>query len=302
MNPLLQMLLAALQNQQQPQQNNSLLSLLGGGQQQTPEQQLMALLQGNQQPPQNNQLLSLLGGQQAPQGGDVNQQLLTLLLKQQGQQQTPEQQLLALLQGNQNTNQQQPNNTAGGLDMAALAKLLQPNNTGGANDPAKSIIDILKEAQTNNNTEKDKEQNLEKLVTLKSDLRKFVEDNTDLFPDYFDFEATVKEVEKWAVGVDQITQGWTAAISKAFFEVEANRDALEERDRNLIDKNITKVSDREVNRDEAWGLLGRSAFNLKRLDESGAAPAQGNDKAVDAYGARFDLGAKADDTKAADAV
>lgn len=301
MNPLLQMLLAALQNQQQPQQNNSLLSLLGGGQQQTPEQQLMALLQGNQQPPQNNQLLSLLGGQQAPQGGDVNQQLLTLLLKQQGQQQTPEQQLLALLQGNQNTNQQQPNNTAGGLDMAALAKLLQPN-TSDATDPAKSIIDILKDAQKNTNTEKDKEQNLEKLVTLKSDLEKFVEDNTDLFPDYFDFEATIKEVAKWANGVDQITQGWTAAISKAFFEVEANRDALEERDRNLIEKNITKVSDREVNRDEAWGLLGRSAFNLKRLDESGAVPAQGNDKAVDAYGARFDLGAKADDTKAADAV
>ena len=301
MNPLLQMLLAALQNQQQPQQNNSLLSLLGGSQQQTPEQQLMTLLQGNQQPQQNNQLLSLLGGQQAPQGGDINQQLLTLLLKQQGQQQTPEQQLMSLLQGNQNINQQ--SNNAGGLDLTALTKLLQNNAQGNGTDKSeKSIIDILKEAQTNNNSEKDKEQNLEKLVTLKSELKKFVEDYEDLFPDYFDFEATIKEVEKWADGVDQTTQGWTAAISKAFFDVETNRDALEERDRNLIEKGITKAADRAVDREQAWGLLGRSAFNLKRIQDNGAAPTQSNDKSIDAYGARFDMGGKPADTKSTDAA
>ncbi|UKA23377.1 hypothetical protein IHC92_20715 [Photobacterium damselae subsp. damselae] len=286
MNPLLQLILASLQNQQ-PQQNN-MLSLLGGTQQQTPEQQLLALLAGNQ-PQQNNPLQSLFNmNHQQPQGGDINQQLLSLLLNQQKPQQTPEQQLLAMLQGN---NQQQQSNT-GGLDLEVLQKLLQGNNSGDGKDKEKSIIDILKDAQKTTETEKDKEQNLEKLVQLKSDLKKFVDDNEDRFPDYFDFDATMKEVEKWADGVDQITQGWTAAISKAFFDVEANRDALEERDRNLIEKGITKAADRAVDRDQAWDLISRSAFNLKRMADNGAVPTKGNDKVIDAYGARFDLGQK----------
>lgn len=286
MNPLLQLILASLQNQQ-PQQNN-MLSLFGGTQQQTPEQQLLALLAGNQ-PQQNNPLQSLLNmNHQQPQGGDINQQLLSLLLNQQKPQQTPEQQLLAMLQG---SNQQQQSNT-GGLDLEALQKLLHGNNSGDGKDKEKSIIDILKEAQKSTETEKDKEQNLEKLVQLKSDLKKFVEENDDLFPDYFNFETTCQEVEKWAGTVDQTTQGWTAAIAKAFFDVESNRDALEERDRSYIEKSIAKAADRSVDRDKAWDLLTRSKFNLSRQQEQGHAPTTVSDKTVEAYEKRFNLGAE----------
>lgn len=278
------------------QQNNQnpLLQLLGGNQQQDPTQQLIAMLSGvtgqqqNAINPQMLQLLAAAGGQQQQQNG-INPQML---------------QLLAGMTGGQQQQQ------TGGLDMAKLQELLK---AAGGQKKEKTIEEQIAEMLTgkkaegddddvlarmlNNfnkkNEDKDTEADLTEAIAFGYEFDKFIEDNEEMLPDWFDIKQVKEDVDKWAKTPIEKSQGLAAATVRAFFKDEKMLDLLEERDRTAVKDKILKegIKSHEIDRKLAWPLVERALFNKTKLGESGGEPSGTKEsKAMEDYSSIFEQG------------
>lgn len=299
LHQLLALLLAGgNQNQFSNEQQNPLIALLSGNQQQDPTQQLIALLSGatgQQQNAINPKLLQLLSGGQQP--NDANAQLLQLLAG--GKPQQPKDDvselLLQLLTGGQ---QQQPNATP---DVNKLLELLGGKPTAGNEDD-----DILAKTSATPRKSKNEEENTEADLTdaIKFNLEfdKFMEDNSEMFPDWFDIKEVKEDVEKWAKTPAERAQGLAAATVRAFFKNEKMLDLLEERDRNTVKEKIIKdgIKSHEIDRKLAWPLIERSMFNKGKLEEGGREVSVTKDsEAMKDYGSIFEMGQQANNAESA---
>ncbi|EOG7701805.1 hypothetical protein ACLINR_001292 [Vibrio parahaemolyticus] len=298
LHQLLALLLAGgNQNQFSNEQQNPLIALLSGNQQQDPTQQLIALLSGatgQQQNAINPKLLQLLsGGQQL---NDANAQLLQLLAG--GKPQQPKDDaselLLQLLIGGQ---QQQPNATP---DVNKLLELLGGKPTAGNEDD--DILAKLQQRLEKQNEEENTEADLTDAIKFNLEFDKFMEDNSEMFPDWFDIKEVKEDVEKWAKTPAERAQGLAAATVRAFFKNEKMLDLLEERDRNTVKEKIIKdgIKSHEIDRKLAWPLIERSMFNKGKLEEGGREVSVTKDsEAMKDYGSIFEMGQQANNAESA---
>ncbi|HBC3989108.1 TPA: hypothetical protein KD874_000587 [Vibrio parahaemolyticus] len=298
LHQLLALLLAGgNQNQFSNEQQNPLIALLSGNQQQDPTQQLIALLSGatgQQQNAINPKLLQLLsGGQQL---NDANAQLLQLLAG--GKPQQPKDDaselLLQLLTGGQ---QQQPNATP---DVNKLLELLGGKPTAGNEDD--DILAKLQQRLEKQNEEENTEADLTDAIKFNLEFDKFMEDNSEMFPDWFDIKEVKEDVEKWAKTPAERAQGLAAATVRAFFKNEKMLDLLEERDRNTVKEKIIKdgIKSHEIDRKLAWPLIERSMFNKGKLEEGGREVSVTKDsEAMKDYGSIFEMGQQANNAESA---
>ncbi|EGR2729760.1 hypothetical protein QRC92_001221 [Vibrio parahaemolyticus] len=298
LHQLLALLLAGgNQNQFSNEQQNPLIALLSGNQQQDPTEQLIALLSGatgQQQNAINPKLLQLLsGGQQL---NDANAQLLQLLAG--GKPQQPKDDaselLLQLLTGGQ---QQQPNATP---DVNKLLELLGGKPTAGNEDD--DILAKLQQRLEKQNEEENTEADLTDAIKFNLEFDKFMEDNSEMFPDWFDIKEVKEDVEKWAKTPAERAQGLAAATVRAFFKNEKMLDLLEERDRNTVKEKIIKdgIKSHEIDRKLAWPLIERSMFNKGKLEEGGREVSVTKDsEAMKDYGSIFEMGQQANNAESA---
>ncbi|HCE3191221.1 TPA: hypothetical protein NG580_000937 [Vibrio parahaemolyticus] len=298
LHQLLALLLAGgNQNQFSNEQQNPLIALLSGNQQQDPTQQLIALLSGTtgqQQNAINPKLLQLLSGGQQP--NDANAQLLQLLAG--GKSQQPKDDaselLLQLLTGGQ---QQQPNATP---DVNKLLELLGGKPTAGNEDD--DILAKLQQRLEKQNEEENTEADLTDAIKFNLEFDKFMEDNSEMFPDWFDIKEVKEDVEKWAKTPAERAQGLAAATVRAFFKNEKMLDLLEERDRNTVKEKIIKdgIKSHEIDRKLAWPLIERSMFNKGKLEEGGREVSVTKDsEAMKDYGSIFEMGQQANNAESA---
>ncbi|EGR2714258.1 hypothetical protein ACVW8L_000282 [Vibrio parahaemolyticus] len=298
LHQLLALLLAGgNQNQFSNEQQNPLIALLSGNQQQDPTQQLIALLSGaagQQQNAINPKLLQLLSGGQQP--NDANAQLLQLLAG--GKSQQPKDDaselLLQLLTGGQ---QQQPNATP---DVNKLLELLGGKPTAGNEDD--DILAKLQQRLEKQNEEENTEADLTDAIKFNLEFDKFMEDNSEMFPDWFDIKEVKEDVEKWAKTPAERAQGLAAATVRAFFKNEKMLDLLEERDRNTVKEKIIKdgIKSHEIDRKLAWPLIERSMFNKGKLEEGGREVSVTKDsEAMKDYGSIFEMGQQANNAESA---
>ncbi len=294
-------------NNQQNQQN-PLLALLGGNQQQDLTQQLITLLSGatgQQQSAINPQLLQLLNGvqQQQPQQTDVNAQLLQLLAgggqQQQQQSGTPDlsKLLLQALAGGGQQQQQQQNGTP---DLSKLLELL--GGKSGSSNEDEDILTKLQKRVEKQNEEENTEADLTDAIKFNLEFDKFMEDNSEMFPDWFDIKDVKEDVEKWAKTPTDRAQGLAAAAVRAFFKNEKMLDLLEERDRNTVKDKILKdgIKSHEIDRKLAWPLIERSMFNKGKLEEGGREVSGTKDsEAMKEYGSIFEMGQQANNAESA---
>ncbi|EGQ9862041.1 hypothetical protein ACXLPV_000471 [Vibrio parahaemolyticus] len=298
LHQLLALLLAGgNQNQFSNEQQNPLIALLSGNQQQDPTQQLIALLggaTGQQQNVINPKLLQLLSGGQQP--NDANAQLLQLLAG--GKPQQPKDDaselLLQLLTGGQ---QQQPNATP---DVNKLLELLGGKPTAGNEDD--DILAKLQQRLEKQNEEENTEADLTDAIKFNLEFDKFMEDNSEMFPDWFDIKEVKEDVEKWAKTPAERAQGLAAATVRAFFKNEKMLDLLEERDRNTVKEKIIKdgIKSHEIDRKLAWPLIERSMFNKGKLEEGGREVSVTKDsEAMKDYGSIFEMGQQANNAESA---
>ncbi|EHH2548763.1 hypothetical protein J7077_002241 [Vibrio parahaemolyticus] len=298
LHQLLALLLAGgNQNQFSNEQQNPLIALLSGNQQQEPTQQLIALLSGatgQQQNAINPKLLQLLSGGQQP--NDANAQLLQLLAG--GKSQQPKDDaselLLQLLTGGQ---QQQPNATP---DVNKLLELLGGKPTAGNEDD--DILAKLQQRLEKQNEEENTEADLTDAIKFNLEFDKFMEDNSEMFPDWFDIKEVKEDVEKWAKTPAERAQGLAAATVRAFFKNEKMLDLLEERDRNTVKEKIIKdgIKSHEIDRKLAWPLIERSMFNKGKLEEGGREVSVTKDsEAMKDYGSIFEMGQQANNAESA---
>ncbi|HAS6611479.1 TPA: hypothetical protein I7264_07320 [Vibrio parahaemolyticus] len=298
LHQLLALLLAGgNQNQFSNEQQNPLIALLSGNQQQDPTQQLIALLSGatgQQQNAINPKLLQLLSGGQQP--NDANAQLLQLLAG--GKSQQPKDDaselLLQLLTGGQ---QQQPNATP---DVNKLLELLGGKPTTGNEDD--DILAKLQQRLEKQNEEENTEADLTDAIKFNLEFDKFMEDNSEMFPDWFDIKEVKEDVEKWAKTPAERAQGLAAATVRAFFKNEKMLDLLEERDRNTVKEKIIKdgIKSHEIDRKLAWPLIERSMFNKGKLEEGGREVSVTKDsEAMKDYGSIFEMGQQANNAESA---
>lgn len=298
LHQLLALLLAGgNQNQFSNEQQNPLIALLSGNQQQEPTQQLIALLSGatgQQQNAINPKLLQLLSGGQQP--NDANAQLLQLLAG--GKSQQPKDDaselLLQLLTGGQ---QQQPNATP---DVNKLLELLGGKPTAGNEDD--DILAKLQQRLERQNEEENTEADLTDAIKFNLEFDKFMEDNSEMFPDWFDIKEVKEDVEKWAKTPAERAQGLAAATVRAFFKNEKMLDLLEERDRNTVKEKIIKdgIKSHEIDRKLAWPLIERSMFNKGKLEEGGREVSVTKDsEAMKDYGSIFEMGQQANNAESA---
>ncbi|EGR0921436.1 hypothetical protein EIB96_02105 [Vibrio parahaemolyticus] len=298
LHQLLALLLAGgNQNQFSNEQQNPLIALLSGNQQQDPTQQLIALLSGatgQQQNAINPKLLQLLSGGQ--QSNDANAQLLQLLAG--GKSQQPKDDaselLLQLLTGGQ---QQQPNATP---DVNKLLELLGGKPTAGNEDD--DILAKLQQRLEKQNEEENTEADLTDAIKFNLEFDKFMEDNSEMFPDWFDIKEVKEDVEKWAKTPAERAQGLAAATVRAFFKNEKMLDLLEERDRNTVKEKIIKdgIKSHEIDRKLAWPLIERSMFNKGKLEEGGREVSVTKDsEAMKDYGSIFEMGQQANNAESA---
>lgn len=298
LHQLLALLLAGgNQNQFSNEQQNPLIALLSGNQQQDPTQQLIALLSGatgQQQNAINPKLLQLLSGGQQP--NDANAQLLQLLAG--GKSQQPKDDaselLLQLLTGGQ---QQQPNAKP---DVNKLLELLGGKPTAGNEDD--DILAKLQQRLEKQNEEENTEADLTDAIKFNLEFDKFMEDNSEMFPDWFDIKEVKEDVEKWAKTPAERAQGLAAATVRAFFKNEKMLDLLEERDRNTVKEKIIKdgIKSHEIDRKLAWPLIERSMFNKGKLEEGGREVSVTKDsEAMKDYGSIFEMGQQANNAESA---
>ncbi|EIU6843987.1 hypothetical protein AAA797_000542 [Vibrio parahaemolyticus] len=298
LHQLLALLLAGgNQNQFSNEQQNPLIALLSGNQQQNPTEQLIALLSGatgQQQNAINPKLLQLLSGGQQP--NDANAQLLQLLAG--GKPQQPKDDaselLLQLLTGGQ---QQQPNATP---DVNKLLELLGGKPTAGNEDD--DILAKLQQRLEKQNEEENTEADLTDAIKFNLEFDKFMEDNSEMFPDWFDIKEVKEDVEKWAKTPAERAQGLAAATVRAFFKNEKMLDLLEERDRNTVKEKIIKdgIKSHEIDRKLAWPLIERSMFNKGKLEEGGREVSVTKDsEAMKDYGSIFEMGQQANNAESA---
>ncbi|HHG3503489.1 TPA: hypothetical protein ACPVZF_000749 [Vibrio parahaemolyticus] len=298
LHQLLALLLAGgNQNQFSNEQQNPLIALLSGNQQQDPTEQLIALLSGatgQQQNAINPKLLQLLSGGQQP--NDANAQLLQLLAG--GKPQQPKDDaselLLQLLTGGQ---QQQPNATP---DVNKLLELLGGKPTAGNEDD--DILAKLQQRLEKQNEEENTEADLTDAIKFNLEFDKFMEDNSEMFPDWFDIKDVKEDVEKWAKTPAERAQGLAAATVRAFFKNEKMLDLLEERDRNTVKEKIIKdgIKSHEIDRKLAWPLIERSMFNKGKLEEGGREVSVTKDsEAMKDYGSIFEMGQQANNAESA---
>ncbi|EJG1710820.1 hypothetical protein CDB79_RS09450 [Vibrio parahaemolyticus] len=298
LHQLLALLLAGgNQNQFSNEQQNPLIALLSGNQQQDPTQQLIALLSGatgQQQNAINPKLLQLLSGGQQP--NDANAQLLQLLAG--GKSQQPKDDaselLLQLLTGGQ---QQQPNATP---DVNKLLELLGGKPMAGNEDD--DILAKLQQRLEKQNEEENTEADLTDAIKFNLEFDKFMEDNSEMFPDWFDIKEVKEDVEKWAKTPAERAQGLAAATVRAFFKNEKMLDLLEERDRNTVKEKIIKdgIKSHEIDRKLAWPLIERSMFNKGKLEEGGREVSVTKDsEAMKDYGSIFEMGQQANNAESA---
>ncbi|HHC6657731.1 TPA: hypothetical protein ACN326_001525 [Vibrio parahaemolyticus] len=298
LHQLLALLLAGgNQNQFSNEQQNPLIALLSGNQQQDPTQQLITLLSGatgQQQNAINPKLLQLLSGGQQP--NDANAQLLQLLAG--GKPQQPKDDaselLLQLLTGGQ---QQQPNATP---DVNKLLELLGGKPTAGNEDD--DILAKLQQRLEKQNEEENTEADLTDAIKFNLEFDKFMEDNSEMFPDWFDIKEVKEDVEKWAKTPAERAQGLAAATVRAFFKNEKMLDLLEERDRNTVKEKIIKdgIKSHEIDRKLTWPLIERSMFNKGKLEEGGREVSVTKDsEAMKDYGSIFEMGQQANNAESA---
>ncbi|HCH1563736.1 TPA: hypothetical protein NKR03_000060 [Vibrio parahaemolyticus] len=298
LHQLLALLLAGgNQNQFSNEQQNPLIALLSGNQQQDPTEQLIALLSGatgQQQNAINPKLLQLLSGGQQP--NDANAQLLQLLAG--GKPQQPKDDaselLLQLLTGGQ---QQQPNATP---DVNKLLELLGGKPTAGNEDD--DILAKLQQRLEKQNEEENTEADLTDAIKFNLEFDKFMEDNSEMFPDWFDIKEVKEDVEKWAKTPAERAQGLAAATVRAFFKNEKMLDLLEERDRNTVKEKIIKdgIKSHEIDRKLARPLIERSMFNKGKLEEGGREVSVTKDsEAMKDYGSIFEMGQQANNAESA---
>ncbi|MBM4816122.1 hypothetical protein HYO56_05955 [Vibrio parahaemolyticus] len=298
LHQLLALLLAGgNQNQFSDEQQNPLIALLSGNQQQNPTEQLIALLSGatgQQQNAINPKLLQLLSGGQQP--NDANAQLLQLLAG--GKPQQPKDDaselLLQLLTGGQ---QQQPNATP---DVNKLLELLGGKPTAGNEDD--DILAKLQQRLEKQNEKENTEADLTDAIKFNLEFDKFMEDNSEMFPDWFDIKEVKEDVEKWAKTPAERAQGLAAATVRAFFKNEKMLDLLEERDRNTVKEKIIKdgIKSHEIDRKLAWPLIERSMFNKGKLEEGGREVSVTKDsEAMKDYGSIFEMGQQANNAESA---
>ncbi|HCG9202803.1 TPA: hypothetical protein NJ621_002735 [Vibrio parahaemolyticus] len=298
LHQLLALLLAGgNQNQFSNEQQNPLIALLSGNQQQDPTQQLIALISGatgQQQNAINPKLLQLLSGGQQP--NDANAQLLQLLAG--GKPQQPKDDaselLLQLLTGGQ---QQQPNATP---DVNKLLELLGGKPTAGNEDD--DILAKLQQRLEKQNEEENTEADLTDAIKFNLEFDKFMEDNSEMFPDWFDIKEVKEDVEKWAKTPAERAQGLAAATVRAFFKNEKMLDLLEERDRNTVKEKIIKdgIKSHEIDRKLAWPLIERSMFNKGKLEDGGREVSVTKDsEAMKDYGSIFEMGQQANNAESA---
>ncbi|EGQ9167055.1 hypothetical protein ABXX67_001841 [Vibrio parahaemolyticus] len=298
LHQLLALLLAGgNQNQFSNEQQNPLIALLSGNQQQDPTQQLIALLSGatgQQQNAINPKLLQLLSSGQQP--NDANAQLLQLLAG--GKPQQPKDDaselLLQLLTGGQ---QLQPNATP---DVNKLLELLGGKPTAGNEDD--DILAKLQQRLEKQNEEENTEADLTDAIKFNLEFDKFMEDNSEMFPDWFDIKEVKEDVEKWAKTPAERAQGLAAATVRAFFKNEKMLDLLEERDRNTVKEKIIKdgIKSHEIDRKLAWPLIERSMFNKGKLEEGGREVSVTKDsEAMKDYGSIFEMGQQANNAESA---
>ncbi|ALR91305.1 hypothetical protein [Vibrio alginolyticus] len=312
MNPqllaLLQLLLSGGNQTQvgsnQQNQQNPLLALLGGNQQQDLNQQLIMLLSGATGQQQNSispQLLQLLNGiqQQPSQQNDVNAQLLQLLTSggQQQQSGTPDLSKL-LLQSLAGGGQQQQQNSS-----PDLTKLLESlvSKQGDDNEDDDILTKLQKRVEKKNEQESS-EADLTDAIQFNLEFDKFMEDNSEMFPDWFDIKDVKEDVEKWAKTPTDRAQGLAAATVRAFFKNEKMLDLLEERDRNTVKDKILKdgIKSHEIDRKLAWPLIERSMFNKGKLEEGGREVSGTKDsEAMKEYGSIFEMGQQANNAESA---
>ncbi|PNP21970.1 hypothetical protein AL471_014435 [Vibrio alginolyticus] len=290
-------------NNQQNQQN-PLLALLGGNQQQDLTQQLITLLSGatgQQQNAINPQLLQLLSGaqQQQPQQTDVNAQLLQLLAGGGQQQQSGNPDLSKLLlQSLAGGGQQQQQNSS-----PDLTKLLESlvSKQGDDNEDDDILTKLQKRVEKKNEQESS-EADLTDAIQFNLEFDKFMEDNSEMFPDWFDIKDVKEDVEKWAKTPTERAQGLAAATVRAFFKNEKMLDLLEERDRNTVKDKILKdgIKSHEIDRKLAWPLIERSMFNKGKLEEGGREVSGTKDsEAMKEYGSIFEMGQQANNAESA---
>lgn len=297
LHQLLALLLAGgNQNQFSNEQQNPLIALLSGNQQQDPTEQLIALLSGatgQQQNAINPKLLQLLSGGQQP--NDANAQLLQLLAG--GKPRQPKDDaselLLQLLTGGQ----QQPNVTP---DVNKLLELWGGKPTAGNEDD--DILAKLQQRLEKQNEEENTEADLTDAIKFNLEFDKFMEDNSEMFPDWFDIKEVKEDVEKWAKTPAERAQGLAAATVRAFFKNEKMLDLLEERDRNTVKEKIIKdgIKSHEIDRKLAWPLIERSMFNKGKLEEGGREVSVTKDsEAMKDYGSIFEMGQQANNAESA---
>ncbi|MCG9699634.1 hypothetical protein L1D19_05745 [Vibrio natriegens] len=294
----------------QQNQQNPLLALLGGNQQQDLNQQLIAALSGvtgQQQNAINPQLLQLLSGiqQQQPQQTDLNAQLLQLLAGG-GQQQQQQQQggnadlsklLLKALGGGGQQQQQQQNGTP---DLSKLIELLGGKQGGGNEDD--DILTKLQKRLEKQSEDENTEADLADAIKFNLEFDKFMEDNSEMFPDWFDVKEIKEDVDKWAKTPAEKAQGLAASTVRAFFKNENMLELLEERDRNTVKDKILKdgIKSHEIDRKLAWPLIQRSMFNKGKLEEGGREVSGTKDsEAMKEYGSIFEMGQQANNAESA---
>ncbi|EOV3438300.1 hypothetical protein ACOW85_001671 [Vibrio parahaemolyticus] len=305
MNPqllaLLQLLSGGNQNQFNSNQQNPLLALLGGGgQQQDLTQMLIAALSGvtgQQQNAINPQVLQALlgGGQSQPQQNDIGSLLLQALAggQQQSQGSLDASKLLELLQA---PNGKTKEKTAEEL----LAELLKGGKQEGGEED--DILTRLQNAAKQSSQQKESEADLTEAIQFVLEYDKFVEENDDLFPDWFNAKEVKDDIDKWAKTPVERAQGLAAATVRAFFKDENMLDLLEERDRTTVQDKILKdgIKPHEIDRKLAWPLVERARFNKSKLGESGREISGAKEsEAMKEYGSIFEMGQRANNAESA---
>lgn len=295
MNPLLMLLLQQMTGNQNTQQN-PLMALLGGNQQQDPTQQLIALLggvTGQQSNDINPQLLQMLMGTQQPQqnqNGGI-QQLMQLLGGQQPQNQNSGDlsKLLETLQGQKKEK----------TDLEKLAEMLS-GSSGKNENQDDDVLARLQKQFNQKNEQEDSVAELSEAIEFSHSFDKFISENEEMLPDWFDVNQVKEDVEKWAKTPVERSQGLAAATVRAFFKNEEMMDLLEERDRKSVQEQVLKdgIKSHEIDRKMAWPLIERAVFNKTKLSEGGKEVPTGKDEsAIQKYSSIFEQGQKSEPTE-----
>lgn len=295
MNPLLMLLLQQMAGNQNTQQNP-----------------LMALLGGNQQQDSTQQLISLLGGVTGQQSNDINPQLLQMLMGTQQPQQNQNggiQQLMQLLGGQQPQNQNSGDlskllETLQGqkkekTDLEKLAEMLS-GSSGKNENQDDDVLARLQKQFNQKNEQEDSVAELSEAIEFSHSFDKFISENEEMLPDWFDVNQVKEDVEKWAKTPVERSQGLAAATVRAFFKNEEMMDLLEERDRKSVQEQVLKdgIKSHEIDRKMAWPLIERAVFNKTKLSEGGKEVPTGKDEsAIQKYSSIFEQGQKSESTE-----